>query len=232
MEALKVLPKEVEYWVKLDGTDIKPAVQESVKGVWNGDVDLQDGTLCKLRQQYEERRSALQLPKNEEAWQGLVASHLAALAEDVLFLKAGHKAACSTYSKSFERASEEKAKELAWQCVEYAHLLQTAQSLEASLQEVCDCVTVKPPNIKAAKFYFQRVKADIEDFLIKIFKKKRCAATHILVILVSSEKRDRKPYALPVQYLPYYSLRDQYLRDIVRSLKEEMVRQGLKVVGE
>ena len=70
------------------------------------------------------------------------------------------------------------------------------------------------------------------DYLVKLFKKKRTAATHILVILIANERRDSKLYALLAQYLPSNSLRDQYLQDILRNLKEEMVRQGLQVVGE
>ena len=43
------------FWIKGDGWDIKPALQQSVKGVWNGDSDLGDGTLQNLRNDYEQR---------------------------------------------------------------------------------------------------------------------------------------------------------------------------------
>ena len=46
-------------WLKLDGTHVKEclkeSVKESVKGVWNGDVDLGDGKLKELRSEYEKR---------------------------------------------------------------------------------------------------------------------------------------------------------------------------------
>ena len=50
--------------------------------------------------------------------------------------------------------------------------------------------------------------------------------------MVSDERRNKKPYALPVQYIPYYSLKDQYIRDFTKVLKENMVQLGLQVVGE
>ena len=43
------------FWIKGDGCDVKPALQQSVKGVWNGDSDLGDGTLQNLRNDYEQR---------------------------------------------------------------------------------------------------------------------------------------------------------------------------------
>ena len=69
-------------------------------------------------------------------------------------------------------------------------------------------------------------------FLRALFKKKRVAATHVLVVMVSAEGRNVKPYATPVQYIPYVSLRDQYIRDILMKLKEAMTRMGLHVTGE
>lgn len=46
--------------------------------------------------------------------------------------------------------------------------------------------------------------------------------------MVSDERRNKKPYALPTHYIPYYSLKDQYIRDFTKVLKENMVQ----VVGE
>ena len=40
-----------------DGTDVKAALQESLRRVWNGDVDLLDGKLEDIRREYEVRIS-------------------------------------------------------------------------------------------------------------------------------------------------------------------------------
>ena len=71
------------------------------------------------------------------------------------------------------------------------------------------------------------MQADLKKLLKNIYKKKRMAATHILVIMVSSEQRRLKPYAIAVQYIPYKYLRDQHIRDLVQKLKETMFQLGL-----
>ena len=67
---------------------------------------------------------------------------------------------------------------------------------------------------------------------LRVLFKKRVAATHMLVVMVSAEGHNVKPYATPVQHIPYVSLRDQYLRDILMKLKEAMTRVGLHITGE
>ena len=69
-------------------------------------------------------------------------------------------------------------------------------------------------------------------YLKNLFKKKRTAASHVLVIMVAEETRNMKPYALPVQYIPYHSIRDQQLRDVLYKLKEVMTAMGMIVVGK
>ena len=78
----------------------------------------------------------------------------------------------------------------------------------------------------------KHMQADLKKLLKNLYKKKRVAASHILVIMVSSEQRHLKPYALPVQFIPYKSLRDQHIRDLVQKLKETMVQLGLVVAGQ
>ncbi len=89
-----------------------------------------------------------------------------------------------------------------------------------------------PPNVAGVQFHLLRIKADARKYLKDLFKKKRTAATHVLVIMVSDEKRNHKPYAIPVKYVPYKSLRDQFIRDLIVDVKEVMVSLGLQVVGE
>ena len=53
------------FWLKIDGTDVKKGLMESQKRVWNGDLDLGDGSLQNLRQEYDnkvERIKQLQIP--------------------------------------------------------------------------------------------------------------------------------------------------------------------------
>lgn len=54
----------------------------------------------------------------------------------------------------------------------------------------------------------------------------------MFVFLVSQEKRNRKPYCLPVQYIPYYSLKDQYVRDLSGKIKMQMIAMGMKPIAK
>ena len=42
------------WWIKGDGCDVVKGVWESTKGEWSGDVDLNDGQLDYLHQQFKE----------------------------------------------------------------------------------------------------------------------------------------------------------------------------------
>lgn len=57
---------------------------------------------------------------------------------------------------------------------------------------------------------------------------KRTAATHVLVIMISPEERNAKPYALPVQCIPYKGLSDSKVRELVNVLIHEMTKKGMK----
>jgi len=78
----------------------------------------------------------------------------------------------------------------------------------------------------------KNLKTDFAKYARNLFKKKRQCATHILVTMVSDERRNKKPYALPVRYVAYKSLRDQHVRDLNKELKLEMTKRNLNVVGK
>lgn len=46
---------EAWWWVKADGCDLVSGLAESVKGVWHGDVDLNDGDMKKQFDSYQSR---------------------------------------------------------------------------------------------------------------------------------------------------------------------------------
>ena len=43
------------FWVKADGVDVVAGLGESLRLLWSGDVDLNDGELSKQYQQYRSR---------------------------------------------------------------------------------------------------------------------------------------------------------------------------------
>ena len=58
-----------------------------------------------------------------------------------------------------------------------------------------------------------------------------CSSIPHLLYDGSAELRNRKPYAIPVQCLPYASLREQDMRRMVNNLIEEMVKLGMNIAG-
>ena len=52
-----------------------------------------------------------------------------------------------------------------------------------------------------------------------------------MLFLVSDERRQSKPYCQPVQYKPYHSVKDQYVRDMALKIREEMKALEMKPVG-
>lgn len=69
------------------------------------------------------------------------------------------------------------------------------------------------------------------EFKKRVTHFKRKPATHVFVMMVSSEPRNKKPYALPVQCVPYDGLKESEIRSLVSKLVKEMVRLGMKVAG-
>ena len=55
---------------------------------------------------------------------------------------------------------------------------------------------------------------------------------HIFVLMISPEQRNRKPYALPVQCIPYASLKHKTCRKLVNDLITEMHNRHMKVAGK
>ena len=51
------------------------------------------------------------------------------------------------------------------------------------------------------------------------------------VLMVSEERRNKKPYAVPVQYVPYFSLRDQFVRELLQKVKHIMTENNMEVIG-
>ena len=61
-------------------------------------------------------------------------------------------------------------------------------------------------------------------FIKGVTRHQHTAATHILVFMISEETRRRKPYALPVQCLPYNGLADTKVRDFANEIINEMCK--------
>ena len=58
------------------------------------------------------------------------------------------------------------------------------------------------------------IREQLNSFIKGLSKHTRNPASHIFVIMISPEKRDVKPYAIPVQCIPYRGLKDSDVRTL------------------
>lgn len=100
--------------------------------------------------------------------------------------------------------------------------LQTTITTVSSVIEMVADPTVNLVDVNVARrlsYICETVTSLVRDLTCQ----KRTPATHIFVLMISSELRDIKPlYALPVQCVPYHSITQQQLRQLVSRLVDEM----------
>ena len=94
------------------------------------------------------------------------------------------------------------------------------------------CLDPHAPRVEDVHTALCNIEKDSLTYLRNLLVKKcQPGATHVLLFLLSDERRNRKPYTMPIQYVPYKSIRDQFVRDLTVNIKTEMMRLGLKPVG-
>ena len=77
----------------------------------------------------------------------------------------------------------------------------------------------------------QTIRQKAISFVKGVVRHQRTAATHVLVFMISNEERNKKPYALPIQCLPYKGLSDSKVRELANHIITEMVQRKMKVAG-
>ena len=120
---------------------------------------------------------------------------------------------------------------LAWNIRELEHLNSKGRSLRVELSTLLD--KLKDPSFDREYLpcKLDSVKTAAEEFVKGVTRQQRIAATHCLVIMISPEERNKKPYAFPVQCLPYKGLKDRQVREIINKVISEMIKRKMKVAG-
>ncbi|KAI8503729.1 hypothetical protein Bbelb_187000 [Branchiostoma belcheri] len=127
LKDLKAANPKGRFSIKVDGTDIKPALQESMKGEWNGDPDLQDSRLQQLRLEYENRvklNNIIEKERERRSLQDRIEESISHFESDSQFLKESLEKTVKVYQKKIRSLTtkEETLKELSWEIVELSHL--------------------------------------------------------------------------------------------------------------
>lgn len=130
-----------------------------------------------------------------------------------------------------KNTSEQTMFAFAWDMEGYMHLLKTNRGLSETVQEIEKRVTGRQERGNLPKD-LSMLRQELETYVKGVYSKKREAASHLLVFMISDELRDFKPYAIPVRVITYKSISDGKLRDLKNELKTEMKKLGMKVIGK
>ena len=117
-------------------------------------------------------------------------------------------------------------KESGWHCIELQELLFSAHDFRHDLLHLAEHF-----NKSGSKAFFRSKAVEYKTYITNLFKKKRQPATHVLVVMLSEERRNHKPYALPIQYVPYHSLTDSYVQQLIKGVRNAMEQLGMVCVG-
>lgn len=109
--------------------------------------------------------------------------------------------------------------------------LQTTITTVSSVIEMVADPTVNLVDVNVAR-RLSYIRETVTSLVRDLTRQKRTPATHIFVLMISSELRDIKPYALPVQCVPYHSITQQQLRQLVSRLVNEMTSRGMNIAGQ
>ena len=138
---LKQANPDGRFWIKIDGTDVKTALMESMRGEWNGDVDLGDGELQMLRENYDERlKGIVALAEKGQSRESLVSKlsvRIKTISDDVNFLNKGFTAAINKYKEKYSAANCPFAtlKDCNWDVVEYQTFLEDVQAIRSAFEK-------------------------------------------------------------------------------------------------
>ena len=140
-----------------------------------------------------------------------------------IFLSDKLKDTLSVYQKKFdaERTSKEVLKILNWEMIETVDLLENNQKFK-------DVYARNEGNGRVNR----DLQANMLTYLRDLFKKKRTMAAHVLIIMLSEERRNGKPYVLPVQYVPYKSITARDVRRLSQEIKRKMKELGMTCLGK
>lgn len=236
IDHLKSVNPNGRFWIKLDGTDVKAGIMESKKEVWNGDVDYDDGKLKELRDEYVDMNAKMDLlrspivpqPKVKEILQKTISDFKV----ETEFLSNGFKTAKKSFEEKVKQTNcpEATLKERNWEVVEYQTLLQQSQKLALDFQNVASSIS-DTAITKLTRSSIETLASHRTQYLTNLYKKKRTSATHVVVTMMSDEKRSTKPYALTVRFIPCITLKDDDVRNFNQALKKEMKKRDMNLAG-
>ena len=121
---------------------------------------------------------------------------------------------------------------LAWKIKELSELNEQGRSLNSAIGILATKLTGEcrwiEDNIRSK---LKEIRVQLAVFVKGVTRHQRTPATHVLVFMISNEERDKKPYALPVQCVPYKGVSDSMVRQLANKIIHEMSARKMNVAG-
>jgi len=137
------------------------------------------------------------------------------------------------YSEKLQSRSQ-KEKDLivlAWKVKELTELNETGTELYRNVHVLANKVAKDVQTQENIPSQLTTVRTKLLAFIKGVTRHRRIPATHILVFMISNEDRRKKPYALPIQCIPYKGLTDAKIRQLANNIISEMVKRKMNVAG-
>ena len=222
--------------IKADAADMRPGLMESVRQVWSGDEDLNDGKVQELHRQYTERRkfaTGLGMTNRIPTLKSDLIRIRHQLDEDDAFLEDGLKTSKESYNNKTEKTNVSQATlfGLAWDVIGYEELTKQCIKIRNAVTSVINKQPFSNSGSSNIPSDLRVIRRLLVDYLKQLYMKKRSAATHLMVFMISDEQRNTKPYAVPVRVIPFQSITDAKVRELKDEIADVMESLGMKVVG-
>ena len=128
-------------------------------------------------------------------------------------------------------AAENTMFSLSWDIEELKYLNDECRKMYSEIVECTNACTSEMFQQRNIPQRLTQIRKKLCDLRKRITHFKRIPATHIFVLMISSDTRDKKPYALPVQWFPYAGLKETDIRRLISNLCSKMVSLGMKISG-
>jgi len=132
-----------------------------------------------------------------------------------------------------ERQKEKELILLSWKVKELNELGETGRCLHSEINQLRQIVQNDQCNWREDNIPRQlsNIRDKVVAFITGLTRHQRTPATHVLVFMISNEERNKKPYALPIQCIPYKGISDAKVRELANKVIHEMVKREMKVAG-
>ena len=128
--------------------------------------------------------------------------------------------------------SEDSLFALAWDVEGYSKLVKKNEAIQITISGILQRIS-GPPTVRGnIQADVANLKKEIEPYVKGLNTKKREAASHLLLFMISDELRSFKPYAVPVRVVKYKSISDFKLRELKEELRIAMKDCGMTTVGK